>query len=282
MRKFLLFITIGLMLSCSKDPLQLDNLENSEIIDKVKRLGFNVDNIRVNGDTIIVEDDIVLYKSKLLSSPPRQATVYPGPHILAGFSSIKFYISPSLTDHPTIISALDEFSNAQAKVQGFFPGTTMVSTSGITFQEVTSSANADLIISDYYELSSTCGFAEFPTLIPSGNMIAYDEIKVGKNININNYHWNNLNASQRKFLIAHEFGHAIGLRHTNWKATESQNAIVNGVSIGAYTVTNTPSGNNPDPNSIFNSGTCGHNWNGFTRYDVRAIFATTSARLTLD
>lgn len=282
MRKFLLFITIGLMFSCSKDQLPLNNLEDSEILNKVKSLGFNVDNFRINGDTIIVEDDIILYKSKLLSSSPRQATVYPGPHVLAEFSKIKFYISPSLTGHTTIISALDEFSNAQATVFSIFAGQTMVTKTGISFQQVTSSANADLIISDYYQVSGTCGFAEFPTLIPSGNMVQYDQIQVGKNIEINNYHWNNLSDSQRKLLIAHEFGHAIGLRHTNWKKHEPQNDIVNGVSIGAYTVTNTPSGNNPDPNSVFNSMNCGHDWNGFTRYDVRAIFATTSFRLTLD
>ena len=38
----------------------------------------------------------------------------------------------------------------------------------------------------------------------------------------------NLNPASQKFLVAHEFGHMIGLRHTNWRMGESETGSYNG------------------------------------------------------
>lgn len=78
---------------------------------------------------------------------------------------------------------------------------------GLTFQRTTNSASADISILSFYEVSNTLGFsAGFPS---KGNPASP--------IRLNTYYYNNSsNRADATTVIAHEIGHAIGFRHTDY------------------------------------------------------------------
>lgn len=69
-----------------------------------------------------------------------------------------------------------------------------------------------------------------------------------------------LNNSVKLTLLAHELGHTIGFRHTNWQEAGEDPGIA-----GAHGIYGTPQ---VDPNSVMNH-TVG-SWSGFSSYDERA------------
>lgn len=119
-------------------------------------------------------------------------------------------------------------------------------TSNVYFVRTTNSANADIVISDYTDNStSTIAWAYLPS---STN-------KPGNTIKINRK-YDYLSASKKLNAIAHEMGHTIGLTHTD----ESDYIHIPG--------TATP-GNDND--SFMHSTV--HDWLGFTTSDRLAIMA---------
>lgn len=73
--------------------------------------------------------------------------------------------------------------------------------------------------------------------------------------------YNYFSHAEKVYVIVHELGHCLGLRHTNWEANNEGQA-----GIGAIHIPGTPSN---DPNSVMNStGVVG--WAGFSAYDIIA------------
>ena len=72
-----------------------------------------------------------------------------------------------------------------------------------------------------------------------------------------------LNASQKKYVIAHELGHTIGFRHTNWRTADPPS------NLGANLIFGTPE---TDTASVMNANTGGKPWNGFSLFDKLAGF----------
>ena len=86
----------------------------------------------------------------------------------------------------------------------------------------------------------------------------------GTTIEINSPVTGCFDASQKKFVIAHELGHTIGFRHTNWAALGEPRDPA-----GANLIPGTPTTDNA---SIMNGNTGGSSWNGFSNYDKLAAF----------
>lgn len=280
----LLFLALC-ALSCSKESVEQNVTRDENIASLIGKLGFNTNSIITKGDSIWVEGDILLLKSKLLKTSPRQATFFGGGYNLVGNANddlpayIKYYISPNLSDPNAIQSALEEFENVHANIVTFPGNTVRYVKNSIFLTKVTDPNLASIRIEEYFENSDVYGFAEYPTYIPSPVMVVWPKLVVGNKIHLNTRYWNGLSSAQKKYLVAHEFGHAIGLRHTDWRGKEAESGIVNGVVVGAYTVTNTNNtSKNPDPSSVFNSGSSSGvpNWAGFSYNDIRAIFFTTN------
>jgi hypothetical protein len=232
--------------------------------------------MRQLGDTLIVNGDIAISEKRLrheyeITTDPRQAVVY-GNTILDD-SDIKIHISPSFSasDQLIIKDALSEFLTSNlTPYEGF---------NSITY--VASSGNPDAVISTYYEVSYTCGYAAFPTTSKNLPPPLASRWYIGEYMKINTYLFPILTNSQKKQLISHEFGHMLGIRHTNWRGLgEPKFETFNGKSLGAYTVIGTNNtSNNPDPSSVFNGGACGDSWYGFTDWDKKTIQAVTNTYL---
>ncbi|MDP3971644.1 MAG: M57 family metalloprotease, partial [Candidatus Nanopelagicales bacterium] len=74
-------------------------------------------------------------------------------------------------------------------------------------------------------------------------------------------------ASEKLFVMAHEFGHTIGFRHTNWNVTTEDCGAEPENPYGAIIVGNTPA---TDALSVMNKCSGGTEWSGFSFWDVEA------------
>lgn len=95
--------------------------------------------------------------------------------------------------------------------------------------------------------------AEFPS---------YD--RTGLQIQVNLNRTNSLSSSQLTYILTHEMGHCLGLRHSNWQGSETEG------SYGAILIPGTPQ---TDSYSIMNSGGSGGvpSWTDFSAYDKIAV-----------
>lgn len=250
------FIIVIFLGSCSKniDKFEGDIEQNALIIrKKVLQLGFDTTNMIINNETIIVEGDIILTKSALNSAKPRQATiidisngVYPISY--AKHRNLKYYISPIL------------ISSWESSIESAFSKYQTLADFNLRFIRTTDVNEADLLIE-----SGSPAVAD--SYFPSNG-------EIGSRIGINTS-YSGLSENQKIFVLVHEIGHAIGLRHTNWRTDEAESGVYNGVTVGAYTIPGTPnSSNNPDPNSVFNSGTgisIVPSWSNFSTFDRSAL-----------
>lgn len=255
----LLFSTsIILLASCSKndDNIESDSMQDLiSIKEKVARLGFDTTGIIIDEELILVEGDIVLTKSELTRTSPRHASSV---NIANGVYPISYSRHRNLKYH--ISSTVSSWESA---IQAAFSQYNTLSNFNLRFTRTTNVSEADLRIESGVDFSDAAAEARFPANGQIG-------VRIGINLSVPN-----LNESQRTFLMVHEIGHTIGMRHTDWRGSEFEHGNLNGIPVGAYTIPGTPNNSsNPDPNSIFNSGrvhTGVPNWTNFSSLDLVAL-----------
>lgn len=221
----------SLFISCKKDfkPDIAQQVPQS-VIDKVHQLGFSTQNIAVHEDGYLVEGDIVITESELTRMPEAK---------FLRVGEVEQYRTTNLVSSlPRTISV-----SISSRLPSSYVGALNLALSRynalglrLSFQRVSSNADISIVRGSGSYLAS----AGFPS---DGD--PYNEIEVSSSA------IGNQPQATVATILAHEIGHCIGFRHTDYmnRAYSCGGQAVNeGVSsVGAVLVRGTPS--DPDPNS---------------------------------
>jgi hypothetical protein len=221
------------IIACKKDvKVTVQNEEiPQETLAKIQGLGFGTSSVQKHEDGYLVEGDIILTNDILNSHPSStllriaNSEQYRTTNLVTGLPRA-ITVSMSTQLPLSYVAALDEAIGryTNEKLQ-------------ITFQRVSSNAQINIIKGNGNYLAS----AGFPT--STGN--PYNQIKV------NSRAIGNQPQATVASIIAHEMGHCIGFRHTDYmdRSYSCGGSPTNeGAStVGAIQIPGTPAG--PDPNS---------------------------------
>lgn len=207
---------------------------STEVLAQIKALGFSTDNVIKEADGYIVEGDIFLPIADLERSDLHQhnlrvaqAEQYRTTNLVTGLPRV-IKVSIATTLPSSYVEALDE-AIARYNAEGL----------SVTFQRVSSGANISITKAPFF--ATYLASAGFPT--SSG--APFNSIKVStRSIG-------NQPQSTVASILAHEIGHCIGFRHTDYadRSYSCGGATSNegDGGVGAILIPGTPSG--PDPNS---------------------------------
>ena len=196
---------LGLFVSCeqnAENPNPNNKIPDA-LLAKVQAAGFNTTDFPVhyyNGQ-IIVENDILLTEDQLdhitrKAAGPAEEHYHTDNLVTGTPRTIKVYVNSSFnSNYPNATDAAIARYNAENL--------------NLTFQRVTSSSGADIEINPspfWYGWFGILGSAGFPT---GGN--PHDEILMTRS-----YYDNVTDLGALTTTIAHEMGHCIGFRHTDY------------------------------------------------------------------
>lgn len=264
---YFLTLIVGLS-ACSNE--REENIPNEDPVAKVvsgedlviiAKLGFDISEVEDMGDYYLVEGDIAIPKenipgyAKAIAEADTSRLKQARSTYLVSVSNItdiKVKIDASLYSvsnwRQATLDAISYYNNALSNVR---------------MREVTS--GQDITIKAGSLAGNVCGEGGFPSA--DGKAYPYIDLST---------EYNSLTQSQKAFLIAHELGHCIGLRHTNWYTpSDSEYKEPDAIQIPGTPSKDNPltggSAYNPDPSSVFNGRTCGYAWAGFSNYDLMAL-----------
>lgn len=283
-----ILLTLFLFMACEQEEIRKEEIPVNEIAqgdkDQIRALGFDISELKADGEFYVVENDILLRKDRLADYKPavpvaEKATTNGRAEQARVDALISLANQRNITVFVdgTIPTGGDD--DWRTEVQQAIADINAVANSRIRMQYVTS-APADITIRDdagalndgswvwtgsSWAWTWTLAQAEWPL---NGN--------AGFQVRINNNADNNrvMTTGQKRHNITHELGHCVGFRHTNWSGLGESTATG---------ITGTPNtGSNPDPNSVMNGGTALNSWAGFSSYDRIAFSSTYPAmRVTI-
>jgi hypothetical protein len=223
-----------LAISCKKDakaPVQ-DQAISADVLAKIHNLGFSSNNVQKHAQGYLVEGDIVITQEQLDQKPEMQFLRIAGEeqyrtYNLVGALPRTIYIRVSTSLSSTYVSATDEAIN-RYNAENLL----------LRFQRVTSGGN--ILISPAPSGATYLASAGFPSGgNPYNSVLVNTSALVGQPLNT------------IASVLAHEVGHCIGFRHTDWmnRSYSCGGSAVNEGSgtVGAVLIPGTPSG--PDAGS---------------------------------
>ncbi len=210
---------------------------SASTIAQIKSMGFGTDGVQKATGGYLVEGDIFIPEADLGLQPS-------SPHmIIAQEEQYRTFNLVNPSTYPTIKVALNNSSSAhQAAFSAALDNAIArynAQSLRIRFQRVTSGANTT--VTAYYEVSNTLGFAGFPT----SNGAPYNQVQM------NTYHYStstsSTNVNYLATIMAHELGHCIGFRHTDYmnrsySCGTGGNEGQSTTGVGAVHIPGTPTG----------------------------------------
>jgi hypothetical protein len=241
----LVLVFVVALFSCNrKENLNLQTGQENDLYKRILALGFNKGNIVEYKDYYLVDGDMVFKKNLKLNAPlpTLKQAHYPNSSIYIP-STVYVYIdrsSFSYIDSAAITSAAEQamYYYNQLYTNTFF------------YRSETYSQCKIYITNGQLSENNCGGWGDYPAAGFNGSTLYLDEDFIVEN------------SEDLVLLIAHQMGHIIGLRHTDWYE-QGENE--------AWQITGTPEYPATDGSSMMNKVTCDKSWGGFSYYDQVAI-----------
>jgi hypothetical protein len=253
MKKFLFFAAaVLLFVSCKKTDRAADdeNLNSNDPVYKyIKALGYRSSEITDMGTEYLVDGDIAFSK-----------TAQPDFSIFNGPKTEQYgtanYVGYSL--QPAIRVRIDAtMAGFTGEINSALALWNNITNCRLKFV-LTGVANEQILITNQNLGAGFCGVAFFPS---NGNP--------GSLVRINGGLAATLSVPQRISLIAHELGHCIGFRHSNWQGAEPIDGVDNGATFSAMHILGTPTAS--DINSVMRGSSCGSAPTVLSAFDIIAM-----------
>ena len=184
------------IISCKKNDLQQQqDPVSQEVLTQIHNQGFSTSNVQKIDEGYLVEGDIILTNASLseVTSSPKlriaEVEQYNTFNLVNNPRSISVSVSGSVS---TAFSGAVNGAIARYNAQNLT----------LTFQRVSSGGNINIRIVNTGQYIASSGF-------PSSTGQPYNEVKYAKK-------YTNYSAGFMTTVIAHEMGHCIGFRHTDY------------------------------------------------------------------
>lgn len=252
----ILSIVTVLLFSCKKSiksSSETDGNNDNSVYEYIQKLGYKDSEIQDMGAEYLVDGDIVFAKN---SNPDFSQFGGPKAEQYGSSNYIGYDVQPNLLVYvdPSANGYINEITDAVALWNN-------VPSCRLNFAITSISGAARIRITMANIGSNVCGQAYFPMNGQPGSLIRLNP----------NLFQNFLDYGQRMSVVAHEIGHTIGFRHTNWiNNGEPTNATDDvGANVSAMHILGTPTGT--DANSIMNGSTCGVAPTSLSAFDILAV-----------
>jgi len=246
-RRGAVVLALAALAACDS-PVESPEQQPEDLAAMVEALGFRGDMVQDFGDYVVVEGDIRIPKAQLLAAQPRPAGDAMGPRF--HYRTFNLVGSPKVHQVRVDLSGLNGNPDWQNAAREAIAHWNALPHSYVHMEE---GASPDIVVVANCGLGSgTAGRATWPS---GGNP--------GPTIEANPCF--SSNHAQRVRNMVHEFGHTLGLRHTNWQSRGESAG-----SEGAVHIVATPTGK--DNASVMNGGTAGESWAGFSYNDIWAVW----------
>lgn len=240
---------LALAAGCAKEQdTQKENTheqsQDDPVLTEILKEGYSRKEIVAFEDRYVVQGDIIFYKEGHDPSGHGPHTEQArSPYLVApAYRHINVYLNAGSFSSVNLSSILDNVIASYNAVG-----------SGIQMTRVYAAASADITVVRNNSLGTgVCGQAGFPY----SNGRAFNTVYISETTLLT---YGITSTAQLTMLVAHELGHCVGLRHTNWQPQGESSAIP------------IPSTPNTDGSSVMNGSTCGYNWGGFSYYDQIAL-----------
>lgn len=224
-------LAIFIISSCSKEKQEpTEDIITQETLAKIAKLGFGISDVQKIDEGYLVEGDIILTEKNLNETP--SSTVL-------RFANVEQYHTTNLVDAlPRTITVSTNSTNANlsAAINSAIARYNAQSLQ-LTFQRVSSGGNIAITVVNTRQYIASAGF-------PTSSGEPYNGIKYAKA-------FLNYSPGFMTSVIAHEMGHCIGFRHTDYMdrsySCGGSTANEGASSVGAIFIPGTAVG--ADPNS---------------------------------